>query len=485
MYLSQEELILLQKVPLSLLCNAITELSKSNPTVTCLVPKMNGNVLWIKLVDSFDGLEGHLVQFHDWKYLMAKEPKSLNSCPGVLVSSWWKCPSLTNPRISYKECRHWINCYGKGFGSRQSASCVGLNVYTDDEGILSHRPHPDVWTDEKEIHLQQYCNKNFEFPLMRSLLEKRLHVLTKKAREKAHAVHGDFMEVIDGSCTKRIVTTGSAIRQHGKPSNRWGLYHFYSFSNQVHVDNCDLMTRRVIELLLKRADNDYKKRMLVFPNVCLPTTRAYQICWRSGTDESKYRFSQFFVMDGLGLAMPLEDGIAHHFLASLFSHNTSTAVLEHPKGGVSLGDSDPVVLMFAWGNSGNSKNTIARNEARVGGVGSGASLAMGSSRVEDVVPLAEEPSTHQDDEIVPEEPTTVGDDQVNLVAFPGSEDEVVVNEESLAPQDDEVDSTQDVEVGEVGIDCQEEMIEDFGPFSDEDEVDCTPLPQVATRVCVG
>ena len=28
---------------------------------------------------------------------------------------------------------------------------LGLNVYTDDEGTLSHRPHPGVFTDVSEI----------------------------------------------------------------------------------------------------------------------------------------------------------------------------------------------------------------------------------------------------------------------------------------------------------------------------------------------
>ena len=449
-YLSREELLSLQKLPLSLLSKGITDLSKSNPTTTRLVPNMKGNVLRIKLVDSFEGLDGHLVKFRDWKYLMGSEPKSLSSCPGVLVSSWWKCPSLTNPRISYKECRHWINCYGKGFGSRQSASCVGLNVYTDDEGILSHRPHPDVWTDENEIHLQQYCNKNFEFPLMRSLLEKRLHVLTKKAREKAYAVHGDLMQLIDGSCTKRIVTTGSAVRQHGKPSNQWGPHYFYSFTNQVHVDNCDLMTRRVIDFLVKRADNDYKKRIVEFPKVCLPTTCAYQFCWRSKSDESKYVLRQFFLMDGLGLAMPLEDGIAHHFMASLFAHNTSTAVLEHPKGGMSLGESDPVVLIFAWGNSGNSKNTIARHGSSVVGVPTRAPLVMASPRQEeDAVAVVAEQST----------PAVTG-------------------------KDDEASTNDDPEIGGLARGLEEEVVEEFGPFSDDDEIDFTPVTPFATTASV-
>ena len=364
MYLNRQELISLQKKDRSYLRSAIMKLSETNPTETRLVPTMSGKVLRIKLVDSFDGIDGHLVKFGSWQYLFSLESKSFIESPGILVSCWWKCPSLTRPRISYKECRHWINCYGKGFGARHSTGCVGLNVYTDDEGVLSHRPHPGIWTDEKEVHLHQYHNQNFEFPLMRSLLEKRLHLLTKRAREKAHAVHRDMMELIDGSCTKRIVTTGSAIRRHGKPLNQWGPYHFYSFSNEVHVDDCDLMTRFVLKQFMSLADNAYKRKILSFPKICLPTTCAYQFSWRSLSDSVNYALRQFFVMDGLGLAMPLEDGIAHHFLASIFSHHTSTAELRHPNGDVSLGDEDPIVLVFAWGNSGGPKNVVATHGSR-------------------------------------------------------------------------------------------------------------------------
>ena len=363
-YVNHAELVSLQKIPPSSLPSAISDIAKLNPTVTRLVPNMTGNVLRIKLVDTLDGISGQRVQFGSWKYVFAEEPKSFVDSPGILVSSWWKCPSLKSPRISYKECRHWINCYGKGFGSRHSSGCVGLNVYTDDEGILSHRPHPDIWTDEKEIPKHQYCNQNFEFPLMRSLLEKRLHLLTKKAREKAHAIHGDMMDLIDGSCTKRIVTTGSAIRCHGKPRNKWGPNYFYSFCNEVHRDDCDLMTRFVRDMFWKRANNEYKKRILSTPKVCLPTTCAYQFSWRSPVDEVHFWLRQFFVMDGLGLAMPLEDGIAHHFLASLFSHHTSAAVLNHPNGDMSLGNEDPIALVFAWGNSGGPKNVISTHEPR-------------------------------------------------------------------------------------------------------------------------
>ena len=328
---------------------------------------MKDNVLRIKLVDSFDGITGHVVKFRGkWEYMFSEEPKSLSSCPGMLASCWWKCPSLTIPRITNSECQHWINCYGRGFGPRHSVNSVGMNVYTDDEGILSHRPHPDIFTDEKDIPLHQYRNNNFEFPLVRSLLEKRLHMLTKKAQEKSQAIHPEMAQLMDGCCTKRIITSGTSRRLFGKTRNQFGPTYFYSFSNEGHVDDSDLMRLDVIQDFLTRADTDYKRRILGFPKVCLPTTCAYQFNWESRWMEKENSFVQYFVMDGLGLAMPLEDGIAHHFMASLFAHNTSVGVLTFEDGEMSIGSDDPEILVFAWGRSGGSRNARARREAREG-----------------------------------------------------------------------------------------------------------------------
>ena len=101
-----------------------------------------------------------------------------------------------------------------------TADCFGLNVYTDNEGTLSHRPHPDIWALEEDIPFQQYKNNNFAFPLMRSMLEKRLHQLTTSAMHKTILMHKPMADLIGWSCTKRISTCGMAIRRHGNPPGK-------------------------------------------------------------------------------------------------------------------------------------------------------------------------------------------------------------------------------------------------------------------------
>ena len=248
---------------------ALTQLASKNPTSERLVPNHRGNVLRIKIVETVEGLPGVHVKFGHWKYVFGKEAKDFNKSPGIMVSCWWKCPSLKRPRISYEECRHWIDCYGKGFGSRSTADCFGVNVYTDNEGHLSSRPHPDIWTPEEELPSQQYLNKNFAFPLMRSMLEKRQHILTMGARQKTISMHKPVFELVHWSCTKRITTTGMAVRRHGKPPSKWGPDYFYSFSNEVHVDTCDLMTPHVKGLFRGQATTDYTRRLLNSEHACV------------------------------------------------------------------------------------------------------------------------------------------------------------------------------------------------------------------------
>ena len=358
-YVNSDELKFLQNVTSPEMRSSFDRLVKKNPTCLRLVPKYSGNVLRIKLVESFDGIVGHQVSFGDWKYVFSQEGSDVVSSPGVLVSCWWKCPSVKHPRISNEEARHWIDCYGKGFGRRKKTDSFGLNVYTDDEGTLSHRPHPGVFTDVREIPFHQFKNKNFEFPLMRSCLEKRLHVLTASLKGKASLMHPGLMDIIGGSCTKRIVTTGFGIRRRGKPSNKYGPYFWYSFVNQIHCNSCDQMDHPVKDYFREKATTEYKRRLLECPDVPLPTTCGYQISWKEGVNRDKFSITQFFTMEGLGLTHPIEDGICHHFLASMFWHNTTMAVLTNANGDLCIGTEDPILLIFAWGSSGGPANVRA------------------------------------------------------------------------------------------------------------------------------
>ena len=60
--MSLEELAHLQKLPTSQLSNELKKMSQTNESCYRIVPKWSGNVLRIKIVDSFDGLEGDEVK---------------------------------------------------------------------------------------------------------------------------------------------------------------------------------------------------------------------------------------------------------------------------------------------------------------------------------------------------------------------------------------------------------------------------------------
>jgi hypothetical protein len=64
----------------------------------------------------------------------------------------------------------------------------------------------------------------------------------------------------------------------------------------------------------------------------------------------------FFGMSGLGLAMPIEDGIVHHFMGALFSHQTCLCVCKRQVDGwMSASNLDNQFILVGWGSSGGSR----------------------------------------------------------------------------------------------------------------------------------
>jgi len=99
-----------------------------------------------------------------------------------------------------------------------------------------------------------------------------------------------------------------------------------------------------------------------FDGFCLPTTCGYQFLHKEGTEQLSMQ--QYFSFDGLGLAMPLVDGMTHHFLGAAFSHQTCLCTGFRENGTVQLSNIRDSFLLFAWGRSGGSKQVYAVHKSR-------------------------------------------------------------------------------------------------------------------------
>ena len=63
-------------------------------------------------------------------------------------------------------------------------------------------------------------------------------------------------------------------------------------------------------------------RLVENQDCCLPTACGYQFVEEEDGVLDSLNVDAFFSMDGLGIAIRIEDGIGHHFMGAIFSHQT-------------------------------------------------------------------------------------------------------------------------------------------------------------------
>ena len=64
-------------------------------------------------------------------------------------------------------------------------------------------------------------------------------------------------------------------------------------------------------------------------------------------------------MDGLGLAMPIENGRGINFLGAAFTHATTVCITHYKRTGLIKWDNNSDVFIFAWGETGGAKTARA------------------------------------------------------------------------------------------------------------------------------
>lgn len=314
----------------------------------------------------------------DYSYIFGKEPESLDStlAYGRLVSLWGLDPLVTEPRLSYNFARFLLCVFGTGYGGRDIAECIGLNLYFKHLGRGTSRPFATPAVAEEEIALHQYRNNSQRYDLMNPFYRKTVNDLTRNMGRFAKKHNCSLMRLVGDACSRMIVTTGNIPRPKdvaegggkivkevpNKDSTHTCTYSITpttSFGSASHCDSKDNLWQSDRNQWLDRATTNGWKHCVKLlhadtDDFCLPTTIGYQFCFHDREIPTDFAISAFFSMEGLGLAMQIDDGVGHHFMGSVFSHH-SCLTLHSKEGQVSCCNDEDAFLLVAFGTSGGGR----------------------------------------------------------------------------------------------------------------------------------
>ena len=334
--------------------------------VTLLIPNVRYE-LRIKIVThhEMDDLKGrqvknefvawqHAVHFNGQSYLFTNEKKESAKLHGVMVSGWVKGDALSKRKeLTYEFVHHFMCCYGKGFSSRPRSSCLdSMNCYRDKR--FNPRVHPSPFVADDDIPKMQYSVETHKkHCLLQPVLEKILHQLANDLSFIGERMNPIMMRIIAYLASKLIATCGHSLM---------------AFLNGLHLDEDDEIARAKVPDLFLNVKDEELQRSIKIEGASFPTTCGYQHVWKNPTDSHQYQVHHAFVMEGLGVAVNLDDKTCHHFMGSAFTHCTSLCVLENRLGRLGCVVSDVTFKVFAWG-SGSNKKTVRGNRGRVNRLG--------------------------------------------------------------------------------------------------------------------
>lgn len=216
----------------------------------------------------------------------------------------------------------------------------------------SLRKHPTPGEADNDIAFHQYQNEDQrKFALLAPTVEKSLNFLTNNSRILQRYLHPQIDDLVGADCPKEIATSRT------RPKKRRKIMPVYGLVNEDHIDIGDKPTsihraalrQTLAEKKVSRSKKKYSRAFLDFDGFCLPTTCAYRFLYWNKADRKAFKVKQLLSMDGLGLAMDIVDGTAHHFLGASFRHCTCLCLVARPDGSVSAQNYDDSFLVFAWG----------------------------------------------------------------------------------------------------------------------------------------
>jgi hypothetical protein len=383
---SLKQLTQLKRCDVNKFKNKILELAIS--TTQLLVPVIHNDIiLKIKLVtlQEYHSLQNKLQQkpyvTKTHGYLFAAPGNQSNeSKAGVMVSCWAKHPLVTKLQLSYEFTKGAIGVFGNGHGQRDvSETCAGMNMYFKNGGRDTWRPHPSPFIAAAEVGLHQYFNNDQRNDLYHAMIRRMVNELSYNIQQCARLVNPELMTLVDDTCDRGILTTGAMPR--GKnlklppldartpldppDHKRFSNTPTYGFVNTSHVDTNDMLTKsqaKEWQGICQDKKWTLCEKFCKFHHFCLPTTCGYQLCFSNESDKQDLQVQAFFSMEGLGLAVSLEDGLFHHFMAGIFSHRTCLPTATKLDT-ISCHNSHEFQIV-AWGTSGGRKEVNAKKKKK-------------------------------------------------------------------------------------------------------------------------
>lgn len=324
-------------------------------------------------------------------YLFGYEPRDLNHkrCKGVMLSYWTVDPLVTDLRVNYGFSSTVNGVYGVGFGPRLRAGHFGSCSYFSKR--YTKRCHPKPFVAEEEIGHQEYRNDKQGMDLLASYTKKKIHELRNNVNKIAKDCNPHCMMLQAPYQIKGIATGGRRPKPTSIPDSsqltaglynnienlpvNWSTNPTYGFACEWHVDTEDRPSKKKLKnwkALAKEKEWSYVSKFMDTPYFSLATTCGYQFTFKTEEDRQNFNVNAYFTMDGLGIAVPIVDGIAHHFYAAKFSHRTCLPLCRRKTDGkVSAFNIDDNFMIFAWGSTDNSRQVDASDEEAGADAGDG------------------------------------------------------------------------------------------------------------------
>jgi hypothetical protein len=322
---------------------------------------------WVKSLATMNPNRFEMVTNDNIFYCFGSEPVDLKHkrAYGSLWSVWGKDPLITKLEVGYGFIYTSAGVVGNGFGGRGSKiPCDGSNSYFKFWGRGTKATSISPLQDKDEIERQQYyrASENIN-QLMHPAVRRAVNQLSDNTRSFAGKHNPDLMKIVGDICDRQIFTMGNIPKQKQSGDSDLpppGVRNpSYGFVNASHTDNNDMLTKEQLEEWKHTATQKKWKHCLKLfeqPHFCLPTTCGYQFVFCDDETRQSLNVNAFFAMDGLGLAMQMQHGVAQHFMGAMFSHQTCLTVCQRLLDGkLSISNHENNFIIVGWGNSGGHR----------------------------------------------------------------------------------------------------------------------------------
>jgi len=282
--------------------------------------------------------------------LMAHEdPIQPFQSSGLLVSSWIRNITPHIGKITSRFIQMSLDCVGRGYGNRVKSRCYGMNHYHGPR--ISDISTPSPVEGKGRSHMSEYFRNYFHNFHRFLILHRKWNMFEEQIKKMAEKMDFYFTLLLSS------IETSDSIDFSRSPCSigifTCGDNKTLSFANEPHLDDGDKFTIEQVELVFHNLDSEIqkldnipnrfeekKKKYREFQNYVtefdqklglgVPTTCAYQHVLVA----KEVQLIQFFLMEGLGCAVLIEDFVGHHFQGHAFVHHTSLCVGINQQGKV-------------------------------------------------------------------------------------------------------------------------------------------------------